>query len=162
METQRESEHSNLEVEPVEADGDSESFLGRIADVYYKPKSFEKSGRLYEALGVKYVQKAVMGTFGKIFRKAGFGDIAGPYFIGETPDLSSLKTYEYWTKFNETIHAVPLIWYTNGLIHDFGKDIPSDVIDALGILSLGALTMLQRYNRARVEKVIEWKEAKHM
>lgn len=156
MKSNREMINSDLELEQDAISRDNRSMLRKITDVYFKPKSFEKSGKLYRALGVKYVQKAVMGTVGKVFRTMGVGEIAGQYFIGKTRNLRSLKTYDKGTRFNETIHAPQILWNATELAQAISEDNYGSAVFWGGLLLINApCTMLQRYNRARVEKAIE-------
>jgi len=79
--------------------------IAKIAEVYFRPKSFERSGRLYEMLGVKLFRKVLMGTFGNLLkgRRAG-AHYNSNYFIGSDRSIYSLKRFEDWTRFNETVH----------------------------------------------------------
>ena len=131
------------------------ALLRKITDVYFKPKPFEKSGKLYEALGVKYVQKVVMATAGRRARKKLLDGKPSPFLIGKILDLESLETFERRTRFNEFMHAPVLLYFFFELVTDFSRD-PYEYFFILVFALLNApLVMLQRYNRARVEKVIE-------
>lgn len=130
----------------------------RATDRYFKPKSFERSGRLYEALGVRYAKKIVMGTFGKARKIAGDGERTSNYFIGQgfNRNLRSLKKFELYTRVNETIHAPQIIWNS----YNLGKNIVEGNYGAAaiyaGILLVNTyMTMLQRYNRARIYNTID-------
>lgn len=147
------------------------SFLRKAADLYFEPKSFEKweNGRLYEYLGARYVQKAVMGTVGKLTSKIVSSEKGDNYIIGRRHDIKSLKRFEWRTRFNETVHTFGEAWIVgwalliNYKCYDFAKELEKGNYDitmilGTGLLLNGALVMLQRYNRARVHNIIEKKE----
>ncbi len=73
------------------------SFIEKSTDWYFAPKSFERSGKLYKALGVRQFKKLVIGTFGWVFKKIGMDETTGTYFIGKErnrkPGIGP-KTYE--------------------------------------------------------------------
>ena len=142
------------------------SKLGKIADMYFRPKFFEKSGRIYKWMGIKYFQKAVMGTVGKSMRKSGGGWTADNYFIGKKRDTDSLKYFESKTRFNETVHAPVALYGTIlcaiNLPDAMAKNDYSGFIIGGALLFLnGYITMLQRYNRARVYEAIEHRGRKN-
>ena len=131
--------------------------LAKLADDYFKPKSFEKSGRLYEALGVRGFQKLYFMTLGKL--------VEG--LCGQKPGLSdisdeSLENYENFTRGLEMIH-LPLAAVCSPLVIR---------LFANGDYKLGAINlaiqalvnyypiMLQRYNRARVYRILERRKAR--
>ncbi len=153
-----EKEHSSLETILANSQTLQKSFLTRIADSYFAPKQFErwKNGRVYELLGVKYVQKVIMGTIGAWSRKKGGGEFACAYFIGRRVNLSSLNTYESGTRLNETIHA-PLVLLCGYLTFSqlgTGEYVSATISGVATVVNV-ACTMLQRYNRARVYRVLE-------
>jgi len=147
---------STLEEKVSLAIVEDRSVLRKVTDIYFKPKFFEKSGKLYETLGVKYVQKAIMGTAGRVLRAIGIDKISGNYFIGKKRDLESLKSYENGTRINELIHTPLTIILANNTINSLAEENYGNaaVTGVIGLVNAGC-TMLQRYNRARVDKVIE-------
>ncbi|MCF7866678.1 hypothetical protein K9L67_03390 [Candidatus Woesearchaeota archaeon] len=139
---------------------DSRSAFQKIKDVYFKPKSFEKwkNGRVYEWIGAKYIQKAVMGTVGKLGRSIGRDEESGTnYFIGKQLNLDALETYERKTRFNEMLHAPQIIWNASVLVKYLGDgNYGGEVFWGSFFLALNSsCTIIQRYNRARVDNVIE-------
>ncbi|MDP3728516.1 MAG: hypothetical protein Q8R18_03615 [bacterium] len=81
------------------------SLVQKISDVYFEPQSFERRGRLYEALGVRYLKKVIMGTFGSFSRKIGANRDASNYFVGQNDrSVNALKKFEKGTRFNEVFH----------------------------------------------------------
>jgi len=153
-------EESGLE-EKLEATATRKGLFTQVTDIYFKPKSFEKSGKVYEWLGIKYFKKILMGTVGACLKKTGWGDYItpNPYFLGKKRDLFSLKFYGWGTKLAETVH-MPFV------IHG-GKEVVEELADGnYGFAALSSVefllnaypVMLQRYNRSRVNKIIDAKE----
>ena len=82
---------SDLE-DRLDSETNGKSFIEKSTDWYFAPKSFERSGRLYEMLGVKLFRKVLMGTFGNLLkgRRAG-AHYNSNYFIGSDRSIYSLK-----------------------------------------------------------------------
>ncbi len=146
-----------LNLEYIIQNQDTKSTFRKITDLYFAPKSFEKDGRVYEFLGVKYAQRIVMATAGKLRRKKDEG-CPSNYFIGKNPHLESLMIFERGTRFNETTHAPVVLLETCCLAATLSQENMNytsvGVITGALILNF-YLTILQRYNRARVYNVIE-------
>ena len=129
----------------------------RIGDWYFAPKSFEKDGRLYESLGVRHFQKLYFATGGK----------AVSYFseMDSLPKYSSinhLRSLENKTKVYERIHhffnllMCPLIAESLHNQYHLATITVSFLNIGINIYPI----MLQRYNRSRIHKLIERKEAR--
>jgi len=132
------------------------SVIKKLTDWYFVPKSFERSGRLYEALGVRPFKKLVMGTFGRLHELCGYDKTSSKYFIGQYRSKKSLKKFEVNTRLNELIHA-PLTAY---FVYKLAEDLANNnydvvIINGIGLLINGYCTMLQRYNRARVYNTLD-------
>ncbi|MCK4650444.1 hypothetical protein KAT36_04410 [Candidatus Pacearchaeota archaeon] len=141
---------SNLE-NKINYKTNEKSFVETSADWYFAPKSFERSGKLYEILGVRQFKKLAMGTLGKLRKRGGDGEEPSNYFIGRKRDLSSLKKFEIGTRINETIHAPFTIYFGHKLIESLGENnYGVAIISGIGLLTNGYCTMLQRYNRGRI------------
>jgi hypothetical protein len=127
-------------------DNPDKSFL----DSYFQPKEFEKSGRLYEHLGVRYVKKITL-ALGDLIQKITKGNI---YKIPGEVNKTALKSREKLTKFAEVVH-MPL--GMSGIYFASMDAISGNYTRTL--LHLGAalfnfsLVMLQRYNRAKIQRV---------
>jgi len=148
--------NSSLERKVSSVPLDNRSTFRKVTDVYFRPKFFEKSGKLYEALGVKYSQKAILGTFGKVIISIRGYKSAGEYFIGKKRDLKSLRIYEKRTKFNELIHAPQVVLNVGMLEHYISEENYGWAVFWGGLLVLNtSFVILQRYNRARVDKLIK-------
>lgn len=146
-------------VSDLEGGLDSEtdkSFIEKSTDWYFAPKSFERSGKLYEALGVRPFKKLVMGTFGKLHKILGADKTGSNYFIGQDRSKRGLKKFEAETRFNEFVHAPFTAYCGYKLAEDLGNNNYSGaIVDGIGLLINGYCTMLQRYNRARVYNTLD-------
>ncbi len=132
----------------------------RIADIYFKPKSFERSCKLYERLGVKYFKKFLMGTYGWLLK---FGKkhsvYNSTYFIGPDRSNKSLMRFEKYSRFNECVHSPLMALFTYKVLDDLGNGNHNAAISDVFWLALNAYcTFLQRYNRARIYNTIEGTE----
>ncbi|MBI4448178.1 hypothetical protein HY643_04300 [Candidatus Woesearchaeota archaeon] len=156
---------SSLETKLAEdqAQVNDKGLFQKITEWYFEPKSFEKSGKLYEYLGIKYFKKLVMGTTGKLRKMLGDGKEPSNYFIGEKRNSESLKQFEKGSRLNERIHGPLTLFFLPLLAYSLGEDhYGTAIFNGLNILLNGYLTMLQRYNRARVYNVLERRNKKKL
>ena len=127
----------------------------KATDIYFRPKFFEKSGKIYEWLGVKPFRKLVMGSVGRAFKAAGGGSLPGTYFIGKGDD-KDIGAYETLARINEAVHMPLMVLASSDLASSItGGDIWKIVGASAGVLLNGYCTMLQRYNRAKAYKILE-------
>lgn len=115
----------------------------RKYDWYFEPKSFEKSGKLYEILGVKIFQKLLFGL-----KEIYSLDAAG-----------GILPFEKSTRVLEAIHIVEgsiVAVITAGCIAF--KILPASLGISINIIANIYPIMLQRYNRARVYGILEKKQ----
>jgi len=143
---------------------DTDHFYGRkfsfrrLLDIYFKPKSFEKFGRLYEAFGIRYFKEFAMVTIGSLYSLFGLKKHTTNYHIGqnENRNLEGLANFEYMTRFNEALHGSLTIMCGNELVQNISSGNTLMVVGH-GICTLGNLycVMLQRYNRARIYNTME-------
>jgi len=139
---------------------DYRSITEKISDIYFKPKSFEENGKLYETLGVKYVKKAVMNTAGKMLEVIGMNNVPNYFLKGR--DIESLKITKFGTKINESIHLYSLAWSAHETVKAIAdQNYTNAILGGLSILANAELIFLQRYNRARVDKTIKRVSNKH-
>ena len=139
------------------------SFLGReksrferVTDWYFEPKSFERSGKLYESLKIRLFKKLIMGSVGFAFKKAGKNDVPRTYFVGKQRTGDSLKTYELFARINEMIHvplAVTMSYYCLEKISN--DDYSGAIVSGFFAVLNAYCVMLQRYNRARVYNTLD-------
>lgn len=132
----------------------------KLSDIYFKPKPFErwKNGQIYEWLGAKYIKKIIMGTAGKLLKLLGADKYSSNYFLGKEQNIEALRAYERQTRFNEIIHAPLTISTGYNLLKSLGEEKYAESI-TWGILFLvnSSCTIFQRYNRVRVNNIIEKK-----
>ena len=92
--------YSLLEREIDSALEDNRSTLGKIADMYFKPKSFEKNGKLYEVLGIKWFRKYCPNAGSKF-------SLTGSLVSGRKK--KDLELFNLETKRLEGVHAFGLL-----------------------------------------------------
>lgn len=133
------------------------SFIEKCTDWYFAPKSFERSGKLYELLGVRQFKKLVLATAGRLVKRARGGErTLGTYFIGKERNKKTIKQYELNARVNELIHAPVVAFFGYQLAADLGNKNYSDAVaDVIPFLINGYATMLQRYNRVRVYNTLD-------
>ncbi len=146
------------------------------AEWYFKPKSFEKSGKIYERLGVRKLKKGVtnIGKFAytavgnivcrKLDKKERKKTIEEAFKATKRPnnywlwDKSSkgLKSYEKYTRFNEVFHVFGgAFTVANGLyFHSHGNEAMV-IFASSAVIAQAYLVMTQRYNRNRLLNVQE-------
>lgn len=129
----------------------------KITDIYFKPKSFERSSNVYEWLGVKYFKKALMGTIGRIFRSGKkHADFNSNYFIWPDRSNKSLIRFERKTRFNELWHVPWIPFCTYCAVDSFAQGKKGEGIFYVVTMLINTYAaMLQRYNRARIYNTIE-------
>lgn len=137
----------NLE-DRLDPKADEQSFIERYTDWYFATKSFEKSGKLYETLGVRPFKKLIMATIGELFKIIGINKTKGTYFIGKERNRYTLKQYELTARLNELIHAPQIAWNSYELAKNFyNGDCQRAMFWGSLLLVNTYCTMLQRYNR---------------
>ncbi|VVB77846.1 Uncharacterised protein [uncultured archaeon] len=134
---------------------DNRSIVRKCLEAYFEPKSFEKwqNGRVYEWLGIKYFQKAYLATFGKIANPSG-------KWIDDK-STESLKSYIAGTRALELAHIGLAGFFLAG---DLIIASNSENNNSLGGFLRGCAVnlainlypiILQRYNRTRVQTVLD-------
>ncbi len=144
----------------------SQQLASEISGYYYKPKSWEQP--FYKKIGIGHVQSFISGldlpAFAKA-RRAARRIKTNNYYLHSTeiPDLKKIRKFGI---FNEKVHTGAAAFgsmgiLTGGAIYLIeGGTIGAHIQTAAsGLLLAGnvSLVMLQRYNRARIDKIIEWK-----
>ncbi|MFH1637793.1 MAG: hypothetical protein ABIB71_05195 [Candidatus Woesearchaeota archaeon] len=133
--------------------------IAKIFDLYFRPKPFERSCKIYTWLGVRHFKNFVMATVGAIFRVMGANKGTGNYFIGQQErSINTLKKFDYWTRFNETIHSSVLPFSAYGTVSALENgNYTNAAVNGFLFLLNASLVMVQRYNRARVYNTIDSK-----
>jgi hypothetical protein len=134
------------------------TFADKFENWYFEIKPFEKNGKVYEYLGVQYFRKLVMGPIRKKLRKWDIGEEQSNYRIGKNTSIEKMLEYEKKNLSNEKIH------FNNS---QFGGFIvatglitgvwPASILGGAFMLADIYCVMLQRYNRARLQNIIEKK-----
>jgi len=128
----------------------SKSLWQELSDLYFTPKSFERSGRLYEALGIKFFRKYCPNAGSYWTRK-----FKGSLIYGRT--RGNLEDFVNRTKILESIHffgALPIYGIIAYELTYFDNYIGAG---AILLLNFGANIwpiMAQRYNRNKVNQIL--------
>jgi len=153
---------AHLNETTTESQTNKRTILQKVTDLYFKPKFFEKSGKIYEAMGIRpFKRKLLKLTSGR--RKKELETSGSNYFLGRSTDIESLGKFEKGTRFNESIHSIALAAGLSGLTSTLSADeisIPFLTFYIALTVPQAYVVALQRYNRARVYKIIEKKESK--
>jgi len=119
-----------------------------LADLYFKTKSFEQGGKIYEKIGVKFIQKIVMGVAVIL----GIEENPGAYFIGKKRNEEALRKFELGTRVSEAQHIPFSLLFAILLMSD-------PLLWGTGLIINMYLIILQRYNRSRVTRILNKKYA---
>ncbi len=127
-------------------------FFGKLADIYFRPKEFEKSGKLYEKFGVKKFQKLYFATAWRIASliKKDIKWVSGT-------SRRDLESFEDFTRFLEGMHVASSPPFLCGFIYQVAQE---DYVGATMTFAMNTVVnvypiMLQRYNRTRVYRILE-------
>lgn len=150
---------SNLEgilSEPVAED--KRNLFRKATDLYFMPKSFEKSGKLYEALGVKHFKKLCIAPIINMARKIldqDRVDIPNNYLIWDFSE-DGLRKFDYATRLNELVHMPAAIICAHSVIKQLSEgDYNGAAFTGFISLINAYAAMTQRYNRARIYNTVE-------
>lgn len=150
------AELENRALSPV--DSRIEDFLSLpVTEAYFKPFSWEKSGRVYRALGVE--------AFRHILRRTKEGSLPEETVVKNVRHLSSetlpnLKKLEHWTRGREISHLIvlPVFIGSTALFVAENRPVEALINCALNIGINVYPIMLQRYNRLRIQRLINYIE----
>ncbi len=134
--------------------------ISKCLDAYFLPKSFEKSCRLYEVLGIRPFRYVVINTAGVLHKVlfSSTGKKGSNYYVGQdNRTIRGLKNFDNGLRYNETLHLVAGVFMSADLSFDFTR---SNTLLDLSLFTINTyLIFLQRYNRARVYNTIDEKIA---
>lgn len=121
--------------------------ITKLSDWYFAPKSFERSGKVYEKLGIRKFHKLYLATYGKFLSNiSGQKNWLNPYSIEE------LKNCQKSRNFDETAHILGSLIMagitTSDIITGDYQDVLREVITNT-IINVYPI-MMQRYNRNRL------------
>ncbi len=126
-----------------------------LQDMYFRPKEFEKDGKIYEKLGVKTYKK-FLPTFGDYVNRFNRKVLKiNAKFVEKS--MGSLRGYEFLTRVYETAHISGFVFFNYAAIHHFSEgDTKQGVIDiAMNVLINVYPMMVQRYNRVRTFRALD-------
>ena len=127
------------------------SFWQKLSDLYFQPKSFERSGKLYESLGVKWFRKYCPNG-GSFWTKRGQSSMVK----GRTKE--NLESFIWLTKILEGVHSFGFLpFYTTMTAIDLAdKDYVGAGIWTVLNLGLNLYPIMsQRYNRNKATQMLE-------
>lgn len=129
------------------------SALCKISDAYFKPKPWERSGKIYEYFGSKFTQR-IIGKNRLVRFLSEKAPIVTNYQLGGYT-LKRAITFDRYSRISESIHALGLVLNARHMF-DVVQGDDSFVWQAAALAFWNInLIMLQRYNRARIYKVID-------
>lgn len=125
------------------------SFLYRLIELYLTPRFWERNGKLYEFLGIKIFKKYVPTSGDYVRRHWG-------RTLRRIKSIEGAREYEKTTRVSELAHvtlflvSVPLmvLYLILGVVGPFWSLVVANLL--INIYPV----MLQRYNRARIYKII--------
>ena len=125
------------------------SFLYKLIELYLTPRFWERNGKLYKFLGIKVFKKYVPTSGDYVRRRFGATLI-------RIKSIEDVREYEKHTRASELAHVtlflatVPLmvLYLILGVVGPFWSLVVANLL--INIYPV----MLQRYNRARIYKII--------
>jgi len=125
-----------------------------LQEFYFKPREFEKKGKVYEWLGVRTFKK-FLPTFGDYVNRFVFKPLGMPHLINKSNQ--SLQTWATMTKVYETLHLTDVPIYSLLTIGMLAIGSYDGVAIGIGLnLAINVYPiMTQRYNRGRIHRVLE-------
>lgn len=132
------------------------NFLERVSLHYFRPKPFEQKGTVYEMMGIRPFQRALLKVM--VIRKRSAEKHGSNYFIGQRKSVDDLVRFERLTRFNEAVHVLGVLPGINATIDSLAKKQYATAAFGVAIVVPQIyLCMLQRYNRARIYATIDEK-----
>ena len=125
-----------------------------MLDLYFRPKPFERDGRLYEWMGVLLFKRFVVWLGPWIGARR---DRPNDYFLWDR-SAAGISAFESRTRRSEVIHligiVVPVISIASRWLEgNSGAGVPI-VMSVIFVVNL-PLVLLQRYTRARIYPLLE-------
>ena len=125
-----------------------------LLDLYFRPKSFERGGRLYEWMGVLFFKRFVVWLGPKMGARR---DRPNGYFLWDR-SAAGISAFERKTRRSEVVHLIgvvlPVVSIARRLLGDnssAGVFIVAALIFAVNLPPV----LLQRYTRARIYPLLE-------
>ncbi len=120
-----------------------------LAERYFRPRAFERDGRLYALLGVVLFKRLLTSLVSRNPERP----VTNGYALGGR-SLADVRTFERLARRNEVIHLAGLV---TGFLFLMIAAVWGGLLAAgLLIVALNLpFFLLQRYNRARAVRVLE-------
>jgi hypothetical protein len=137
-----------MEKEIIQDRLNNKGLFKKIADSYFKIRSFEKSGKLYEAFGIDLFRKYCPNGGSKF-------SLTGSFIDGKSK--KDLEEFVSTTKLAEAVHTFILFPYiTNSIMNDLSKGDYESVVGGVILNIVGNVypIMAQRYNRNKANKLL--------
>jgi hypothetical protein len=125
-----------------------------LLDLYFRPKPFERGGRLYERMGVLLLKRLVV-WFGPMIGAR--RDRPNGYFLWDR-SAAGIRAFERQTRRSEAVHLIgvvlPVLSIASRLLGD-SSEVGVVVVMSVIFVVNTPLVLLQRYNRARIYRLLE-------
>lgn len=129
-----------------------------LPESYYEIKNWENEGKIYEKIGIKQFRKALTDVAKRVDKENNSKKFENNYFIwsSKIEDLETLITLQ---KENEAWHLFVEIIGRSYTIYELLEYNSVSIVHNIIITIINTYPLfLQRYNRARILKVIEKKK----
>lgn len=132
--------------------------INNILENYYDIKDFEKDWKVYEKLGIKKFQKKIViwiiaNNIERIFKIT--RNQTNSYFVYNALKKDNLNEFLQLWKYNELFHASQIPFNISIIIAEaLWNNYNNVFLMSWALLINTYATMLQRYNRSRVMKVL--------
>jgi hypothetical protein len=125
-------------------------------DFYFIPKRFERSGLVYEILGVESFRKVILATVGVFVLALRKKEALYTYFVTNPLSIKSIQRTEAWSRLNEIVHLVLIFitFFIGRAVYLKGYKSGAVLLGFVILLNI-YLIMLQRYNRVKLVKMME-------
>ena len=144
-------EKIHKETSSLENVKEDKPFLQKLDEFYFKPKSFEKNGILYDALGIKIFRKYCPNGGSWWTKRKGYSFIDGK-------SRESIQSFILLTKLYESIHSFVLfpLYVNRAIYHLINREYaPAAVYASFNILINIYPIISCRYNRNKAGQILE-------
>jgi hypothetical protein len=121
-----------------------------IVEMYFRPKRWESSGRIYKLVGVLLFKRIVV----RLGKSTGQNSSKpNNYYIWQR-NVEGLRKFEQKTRYNELMHLAGIIIPLIGLISKHVEPSTRIILWLVLLINIHPF-FLQRYNRGRIYKILE-------
>ncbi|MCR9288524.1 MAG: hypothetical protein NXI23_14195 [Bacteroidetes bacterium] len=126
--------------------------MNSLFEIYFRPKKWEGTGKIYEILGVLIFKKVIV----KLGRFTGQKSSKPNNYYLWQKDKEGIQKYERKTRYNEIMHLIGIILPSIGLVK--GVDDPVTIFILWFVLIINIYPfLLQRFNRIRIYRILNQK-----